>query len=393
MRSGKLSVLSLLLVSSVAAPGCSFLSGLVHRRTDGSEGSKTNAEAFDPAAVTDVTLARVDGKKTFCAAEAPIELALVATTSDGRTWSNREGDHRLPGDALTWSANGGEVEGGTFRPALATMASPPRPVTIDAHVAHNETSLTLEPSFDCEQMAAFSGAAGEVGAGGVSGPQGNSAGSGQNGGAGGAGSDGSRGADGLDAPAVRVALGYVETDAGRLVLARVSDGSRTAYVLVDPNGPPLTIDARGGAGGQGGSGGAGGLGGFGYSEGTVGACCNTAGGSGGIGGAGGPGGDGGRGAKVVVEYDKAHPELRQRVEIDNRGGAAGPGGFGGASGSGGPGGSGSQGEHGPDGAPGQGGPNGPEGRVGPDGPAPEHVAVAAKSLFRDEIAGGLEIAE
>jgi hypothetical protein len=365
---------------------------------------------LDPAKAKTVDLILVGAGTTFCAGRPP-QLKAVVNTTDGKryeTWAanDPQKDGKLQFTAFEWGVTAGSVgEDGVYSPPPDPFATLDQTVTIRARVAGNpnvQAELSLEPAYDCGASADASGTPGRSGAYGQSGRAGRSGESGNSdkqatdGENGGSGGDGGEGSSGASAAPVEVALGYVRSQKhGMLVLARVTrldSPSNSWYFLLDPKGAPLVIVAAGGDGGDGGTGGEGGAGGFGGSNDIEGGGDGGNGGDGGDGGRGGGGGDGGDGGAVLVRYDRAHPELRQVVSVENHGGRGGYAGGAGSAGTPGPGGSSASGRRGTNGRSGVAGTSGTrEGRPGRSGPAPVFRAETGQAIFAAEMEHGLKI--
>ena len=140
--------------------------------------------------------------------------------------------------------------------------------------------------------------------------------------------NGLRGDNGPDITIVAQEV-YPWDAAPRLVLFEIWEpGTQPQYYVRSLDGPPVTIESRGGAGGRGGNGGnggSGGNGGDGYNGGDGGL-----GGDAGQGGYGGLGGDGGDVVLITVSDD-----LRPAFVLNSLGGAGGEGGLAGSRGEGG----------------------------------------------------------
>lgn len=357
-------------------------------------------EARRNAPIEKVELSPADGRAVYCAGGAAPKLRLAVTKAGERLESTHGDNSESLFSLVQWSASSGRINklGYLEMPADSLQAVQQEVTLTAAAEGRPEVSarVTLQPDFACERTVNFRGEpgehgdSGEQGGWGYNGSQGN-----PHGGMGGMGGPGGPGGPGGDALPVEVALAYVSSPRyGKQVLARVEQvgGPKKAWYLLDPAGPPLTVDVSGGSGGAGGSGGQGGSGGFGYSENTVGYCCNGPGGDGGPGGNGGVGGNGGRGGVVTVKFDSRFPELRERVRIVNGPGPGGEAGWAGGAGYPGPGGSGSQGPSVSGGHFGQEGHGGPRGRAGLAGLAPRFVADSGMRLFADEAKQGVALA-
>ena len=221
---------------------------------------------------------------------------------------------------------------------------------------------TVVPRYNCAFVADFSGRPGEV-----------AESSGFLVRYGGDGAPGGHGDHGGSATAY---VTTTECPDGRTCLSARVTGSLNqgtqghAFFLIDPEGGSLTVDVRGGAGGAGERGEEGEPGDDGeeHSDGSTGR-----GQDGGGGGNGGDGGDGGDGGSAVVLLDPSAAPYRDRVSVDSRGGAPGPGGEGGAGGQG--------GDGDPDGEDGYPGRWGRDGRPGRDGPAGEVIEQPVGEQF------------
>ncbi|HTJ46512.1 MAG TPA: hypothetical protein VL463_30610, partial [Kofleriaceae bacterium] len=261
-----------------------------------------------PDQVTDLDLELVGGGAQYCPAGPEVQLRAGVHTDDGRTlatWSygrggvaNREG--QLDFATFTWTATAGRVlDDGRYQPPGDLLASIDRAIGVEAAVRGRpdlRAHVELSPRYDCEVVVERDGGgggdgmSGNDGGNGSDGSDGDPPGSGANGGDG---EDGGTGGDGGDAGTIEVALAYVDGAHGRHVIARVRDASGARYAILDPQGAPLSVIARGGDGGAGGGGGRGGRGGDG-GKGTDGSYGSSGtGGRDGGRGAGGDGGDGG----------------------------------------------------------------------------------------------------
>ncbi|WP_263451264.1 collagen-like triple helix repeat-containing protein [Hyalangium gracile] len=382
-----------------SSAGCSAVLGALAAKDaqearDRQAAAQASAEAQQLSAkdVEAIELATTDGSTTYCQGGKPPALRLVLTGKGNRHEGAQDGKGLQYFKMVQWSASLGTIsEGGEWSFVADTAKAAQQPVVITATAVDKPTvtaQLTLTPDFKCERVANFQGEEGQQGKQGQQGAFAQISSSTQrNGGNGGMGGPGGPGGPGKDALPVEVALTYVKhPEQGQLVLVRVKQvgGSRKAYYVLDPAGPPLTVDVSGGRGGQGGFGGSGNMGYQGYSESTSGECCNGNGGDGGDGGSGGPGGTGGKGGAVTVKFDGKQAALKERVRIVNGPGAAGPGGYGGGAGHPGSGGNGAQGARGQDGRFGNSGPSGSEGHPGVAGPPPQFVK-ASQLFAKDEL--------
>jgi hypothetical protein len=274
----------------------------------------------------------IEGAIAFCGptvALPPVSVTMV----DGkqRATANIAQDSLLDGNELVWSASLGQVRHDptanrdVFDATTDYWRLLDEDVTVTVALAKNRAvtaSITLLPTYVCQQVANFSG---QFGQGGYSGESG-SPGAPQR--HGGAGRDGQLGGPGGPGPEVVADLTVAGTKKrGKLVFARVGG---QAFVFAEKGGSLVVVAAggQGGAGGRGGSGGGGGGGGV-----RDNTCLQP--GDGGAGGRGGDGGDGGDGGSVLVRVDRAYPHLADLVQVSVEGGrggepgAAGEGGRGG----------------------------------------------------------------
>jgi hypothetical protein len=358
---------------------------------------------LEPARATAVDLIMVGGARTYCPHGDPLQVKAVVTLDDGsrlETWSSGTSrDGKLPFTELELSSSYGVVDDqGRLQVPADPFAAIDTEVTVTARLVQRPdlvAEVSVAPSFACGGVVAVAGDRGVSGRSGVDGRAGRTGQSGNSdraatdGEHGGHGQDGGDGGHAGPGPELEVALGYVDSERhGRLVLVRVG----RAYFLVDPEGQPFAVAARGGSGGSGGSGGRGGAGGAGGSNNVVGGGDGGDGGDGGAGGNGGNGGDGGEGGRITVYVDAAHPELRELIRFDTGGGYAGGAGSGGYGGSPGAGGSSADGQRGQTGRSGVSGQSGVAGRAGRDGPPPSFEAVPAARLFAEERRRGIPVA-
>ena len=278
------------------------------------------------------TTVTIEGAIAFCGPTATLPPVAV-TMADGkvRATANVPQDDLLDGNELVWSASLGQVHHDitanrdVFDAGNDYWKLLDEDVTVTVALAKNKlvtASITLLPTYVCQQVADFRGGSGEAG---YSGDSGNPGAPQRNGGGG---RDGRIGGTGGPGPNVVVDLTIAGTKKrGKLVFARVGNA---AFVFAEKGGS-LLVSAAGGQGGRGGRGGAGGHGGGG---GTRDNTCLTPG-DGGPGGRGGDGGDGGDGGAVLVRVDRAYPHLADLVRVSVEGGRggepgeAGPGGRGG----------------------------------------------------------------
>ena len=274
----------------------------------------------------------IEGAIAFCGPTVALPPVAV-TMADGkqRATANVAAESLLDGSELIWSASLGQVRHDqtsnhdVFDATADYWKLLDEDVTVTVALAKNRTvtaSVTLLPTYVCQQVANFSGQFGQGGYSGESGNPGAPQRSGRGGG------DGQLGGPGGPGPEVVADLTIAGTKKrGKLVFARVG---RQAFVFSEKGGSLVVVAA----GGQGGSGGRGGRGGSGGNGGTRDNTCLTPG-DGGPGGRGGDGGDGGDGGTVLVRVDRAYPHLADLVQVSVEGGrggdvgAAGEGGGGG----------------------------------------------------------------
>lgn len=285
--------------------------------------------AFDPLkakALEIKTTVTIEGAIAFCGGHAKLPPVAV-TMADGkiRATAGVLAEDLLDPGELIWSASLGTIQNGTYEAGADYWKLLDEDVTATVTLAKNKlvtASVTLLPTYVCEQVANFGG---QLGSSGFSGDSGSPGAPSRNGGGG---RDGQGGGQGGPGPRVVVDLTIAGTKKrGKLVFARIG---AQAFVFAEKGGS-LGVLATGGQGGQGGSGGHGGSGGGG---GTRDNTC-LAPGDGGPGGRGGDGGDGGDGGSILVRVDRAYPQLADlvRVNVDGgRGGEPGPAGQGGRGG-------------------------------------------------------------
>jgi hypothetical protein len=363
---------------------------------------------LDPAQARTLEVSLVGGGATLCPG-AMNQLHVVVTDAAQKrlsTWSalDAKRDGHLSFAVFEWSPDVGSIDpDGFYQPPVDPMPLLDAPLTVTVRLVGNpkvSAQLVLPTSYGCGAHVDVAGAAGADGdhgmngSGGVGGGAVASEGTAPSGTSGNSGLNGYNGQNGGHAAQVEVALAYVQSRThGQLVLARVTRldlPSAIRYVVFDPHGAPLDVDARGGHGGAGGDGGSGGAGGDGGDNQGVGDGGNGA--SAGDGGSGANGGDGGDGAQVTLRFDAAHPELASLVRVDRGGGAGGAAGRAGEGGSGGaPGRSrvgswGKGGDSGTDGSPGS-----HAGRPGRPGPEPAFRGEPVEGLFGAEKGRGWPI--
>jgi hypothetical protein len=265
-------------------------------------------------------------------------LVVVATTEDGK---------RL----VTAGAGHGTVllDSFSYTPTLAQIKKngkvslPADPRLTDGQIAsihlatvgHADvvTDLHIPIRYDVPFAAKFLGASGSKGLDGLDGTDGLSGsdalpsppdpttglpgaeGPGGNGSNGGNGGDGGNGSDGEPGPHLHVWM-RLESGSDHLLQAKVSDGKKKLFYLVDANGGSLKVTADGGAGGapgRGGRAGPGGAGGFGNPNGFSGL-------DGLAGSDGRPGSDGAAGT-IAVSVDPAAQPFKSILVLSNHSGS------------------------------------------------------------------------
>ena len=279
--------------------------------------------AFDAAkaqAIAIVPTVTIEGAVAFCGPTIALPPVTVTMADKKmRATQNVPAEDLLDGSELIWSSSLGRIQHDpasnrdVFDAANDYWKLLDEDVTVTVTLAKNKlltASITLLPTYACEQVADFRGQGGEGGYGGDSGsygqPQRN----------GGPGRDGRLGGPGGRGPDVVVDLTVAGTKKrGKLVFARVG---RSAFVFSEKGGS-LVVAATGGEGGRGGRGGHGGSGGDGTTRDNT--CLRP--GDGGVGGRGGDGGDGGDGGSVLVRVDRAYPHLGDLVRVNVDGGRGG----------------------------------------------------------------------
>ncbi|MEL6342495.1 MAG: hypothetical protein AAFV53_05140 [Myxococcota bacterium] len=302
------------------------------------------------------------------------------------------------GGKTQWSDYAIDVISGTFADGAIRPYADPRQIRDHAvmiraenvHDSNDTATLEIPVTYAVDYHLHRNGEGGpdgDWGRRGAAGGQGADS-SDRDGGDGGDGGDGERGqtgGGGAPGQSVLVQVDAIQDPILSKTLLRVvcSGDNQTERYLIDPDGGTLVIHARGGQGGDGGPGGRGGdggNGGRGSNPGSGSDAYEGTGGNGGDGGDGGQGGDGGRGGDggaVTVIVDPSARAFRDRIVIDNRGGAGGDGGIGGTAGSPGVGGTASR--SGQQGRSGRSGLRGQDGQPGRDGP-PTDVRVRSVDL-------------
>jgi hypothetical protein len=286
---------ALLLLLSLA--GCGGNEELVRKRDgirSGNDELRRRRDEIrnDPPVALELGL--TSGKTSWCPdAWPPAELQVTVKSRHGhqrRTPQHFDatGPAFLAG-ALPFDAVDLRVTGGARLNPEWVLLSPVQPLwllyaplTVAAHLRYEPAppaSLTINVTFDCDQLATFAGRPGRPGV---------------NSGPGEWGEPGGKAA---------VALTYVHAKTGRRVIfvkAVLASGDPAYYLL--EQGRQLFFDVRGGPGGPGGD-----------------APPNTPGPL-----AGGTGGDGGDGGAVSIYIDRRYPDLRAAVTVKNEGGQGGP---------------------------------------------------------------------
>ncbi len=330
--------------------------------------------AIDAAKVQQLTVATLSRGETFCPTEdKPLLVQARMAKGELRATNDSFGEPFDAGE-LEWGVSpaAGTVKSNRldvrFIPNLDMTPVLEQDVTLSVRMRKNAAAaggLRLAPDFSCAQTVYYGGAGGAPGNPGYSGEYG------------GAGANGTNGGRGEDAMPLEVTVKLINTSKrGPLAAVHVSrpnDGASGTF-FVEPTRGRITVDNRGGRGGDGGDGGDGGRG----ADAEV---CKR-GRPGGPGGNGGYGGDGGNGGPVTVRIDASHPELRDVVSVDNRGGSGGNGGSGGRGGRGSDGGADTKQKCDPPrGTDGRGGDGGDGGNAGHAGPPPNYVLVAQDISF------------
>jgi len=260
-------------------------------------------------------------------------LILVATGSDGKTWTTVGAGHgkvlfdSYQLESTVIKVNNSGVVSLPADPRVSSGKTAHVHVTVVGH-PDVQTDLQVPVKYNAAFAAHFPGASGNDGMSGMDGLPGSDGTTGsidltnpQAGGNGGNGQDGSPGGDGSEGWPGQTVHVWVTLQPGATPLIQVrAKGERDEqYFLVDPQGGSLSIDAYGGAGGRGGKGGRGGRGG----TGGIGAPNGLAGNAG-ADGADGHDGSTGRPGKIIVTIDPAADVYRDRLHFSTRiGGGAG----------------------------------------------------------------------
>lgn len=293
---------------------------------------------LDPKKVQAVTLHTANGEDTVCVGGPPQQAQAEVVLDNGTrvvSWvPGRSKKALLEVKDFAWAGERADIDGdGVVRPAGDPVATMDQPIRVRATVVGRpdmSAAMELRPRYDCGVALRFDGAPGRNGSDGTSGTDGfdGSSASGDsspgNGTDGGNGADGDPGKPGGAGAAVDVVLTMAPASAtgeARAVARISAPGRGIQTVMFALTGPALSISARGGNGGKGGDGGNPGHGG---KAGTN-SDNNSSGSPGRDGsyGSDGKGGTGGAGGIVVVHYDPAHPELKEHVAVDTRGGDGG----------------------------------------------------------------------
>jgi hypothetical protein len=325
--------------------------------------------------------------KAICPRQ-PVQMAVFVTAEHKRRRNGARqletpqgrarGGGRLSFEPFAFGSKQGTFDAhGFFHPDPDVLATAASGFRITTAYKPDPVRFYLEkayaPDYRCITQLGGVGPGGSPGRFGATGPsgeagsRGSSEKAGGDGSHGGLGGNGTDGGDGGPGPTVVAWATMVQTEHyDRLALVRIG-GDFEDVVLVHPD-RKLTIRAIGGPGGMGGPGGQGGSGGAGGAGNPGGK-----GGNGGLGGNGADGGHGGPGGRIELAYDHRFPELVRIIELDVRGGAAGPGGTAGWGGAGGAGGS-AEGEDASAGAKGADGSEGQPGGPGSSGPPGEAIA-------------------